>query len=273
MASVTIDQAVLSEPLDISDLTTKKLDGTGAFDILLQTARVHLGDQYDKSRIRGPEYATVYLGMFEAVLNASISFLLSKEKQALEIKGLELQNTLAQAQIDQIHDQMQKTPYEIELLQAQVAGAQVDAELKRYQMDFLYPAQLEQANKQNELLEAQIANQTKQLELLEEQVKQAVAQTAYYDQKTITEVAQTDGSVIKTGSVIRSQVDLMDAQKAGYQRNAEQQAAQIISNTWNVRRQTDEDTQANTTNLLDDATVGKVMQKMLAGISVTVNPS
>lgn len=273
MASVTIDQALLGEPLDISDLTTSQLAGTGAFDILLQTARVHLGDQYDKSRIRGPEYATVYLGMFEAVLNASITFLLSKEKQALEIKGLELQNQLAQAQIDQIHDQMQKTPYEIELLQAQVAGAKVDTELKQYQMDFLYPAQLEQAEKQNELLAAQIANQTKQLELLEEQVKQAVAQTEYYQQKTITEQAQTDGSVIKAGSVIGAQIDLMDAQKTGYQRNAEQQATQIIANTWNVRRQTDEDTQANTTNLLNDETIGKAMQKLMEGINVSVTPS
>ena len=65
----------------------------------------------------------------------------------------------------------------------------------------------------------------------------------------------------------------MNAQKDGYKRNAEQQAAQIMSNTWNVRRQTDEDTSANSTNLLDDATVGKAIQKLLAGIDVTVTPS
>ena len=113
----------------------------------------------------------------------------------------------------------------------------------------------------------------KQLDLLQEQVSQAKAQTNYYAQKVITEKAQTDATVIGNGSVIDVQVELMNAQKDGYKRNAEQHAAQIMSNTWNVRRQTDEDTSANSTNLLDDATVGKAIQKLLAGIDVTVSPS
>ena len=46
-----------------------------------------------------------------------------------------------------------------------------------------------------------------------------------------------------------------------------------MSNTWNVRRQTDEDTSANSSNLLDDATVGQAIQKLLAGIDVSVSPS
>ena len=79
--------------------------------------------------------------------------------------------------------------------------------------------------------------------------------------------------MIGDGSVIDVQVELMNAQKDGYKRNAEQQAAQIMSNTWNVRRQTDEDTSANSTNLLDDATVGKSIQALLSGVGVNVSPS
>lgn len=248
-----------------------------------------------------------------------------------QVAQTEAQTSLTKTQEDQIRAEMQKVPYEIEVLQSQVdeskikvlqeqynldnlmpaqlgqinaqtagvvketelkdyqlvnlypaqlAGTlaqtenvQQDTALKEYQVQFLYPAQLAQANKQLELTEAQIAVQNKQLDLLQEQVNQAKAQTDYYAQKVVTEKAQTDATVIGDGSVIDVQVDLMNAQKDGYKRNAEQQAAQIMSNTWNVRRQTDEDTSANTTNLLDDATVGKTIQTLLSGVGVTVTPS
>ncbi|MGQ6545418.1 hypothetical protein ACUND2_22370 [Serratia sp. IR-2025] len=272
MANITID-TVVAPDLDITDLTTIALQGTGAWDKLMQTMRVQLNDQFEKNRITGPAYAQTYAQTYDSTLQAAITFLLAKERQALEFKQLELQNDLTQAQIDQIHDQMQKTPYEIEQIQAQTANIEKDTELKDYQLTTLYPAQLEQTNKQIELLQAQIEVQKEQLELVREQVEQAKAQTEYYAQKTITEKAQTDASVIGDGSVIDIQVDLMNAQKDGYKRNAEQQAAQIMSNTWNVRRQTDEDTQANSTNLLDDATLGKTIQKLLAGIEVNVTPT
>lgn len=272
MANVTIDQVVAND-LHIEDLTTLELQGSGVWDKLLRNMRVQLNEQFEKNRITGPTYGQVYAATYEATLQAAISFLLAKERQALEFKQLELQNDLTQAQIDQIHDQMQKTPYEIAQIEAQTANVQKDTELKDYQLSTLYPAQLEQTNKQIELLQAQVEVQKEQLELVREQVEQAKAQTDYYAQKTITEKAQTDSSVIGDNSVIDIQIDLMGAQKEGYQRNAEQQAAQILSNTWNVRRQTDEDTSANTTNLLDDATVGKTIQKLLAGVDVNVTPA
>lgn len=248
-----------------------------------------------------------------------------------QVAQTEAQTSLTKTQEDQIRAEMQKVPYEIEVLQSQVEESKIkvlqeqynldnlmpaqlgqintqtasvvketelkdyqlvnlypaqlagtlaqtenvqqDTALKEYQVQFLYPAQLAQANKQLELTEAQIAVQNKQLDLLQEQVNQAKAQTDYYAQKVITEKAQTDATVIGDGSVIDVQVDLMNAQKDGYKRNAEQQAAQIMSNTWNVRRQTDEDTQANSTNLLDDATVGKTIQTLLSGVGVIVNPT
>lgn len=401
MADITIDQ-VVAKDLHLEDLTTIDLQGSGVWDKMLRNMRVQLNDQFEKNRITGSTYGQVYAATYESTLQAAITLLLAKERQAVEIKQLELQNQLTQAQIDQIHDQMQKTPYELAQLQAgtdqtiaqtedikvktdqdkytltelmplqkasgelenagrvisndtaqynlgtvlpsqvaqteastdqvkaqteltgtqegqikaemqkipyeidvlksqvdeskikvqqeqynldnlmpaqlgqlnaQTAGVVKETDLKEYQVQFLYPAQLEQANKQIELTEAQVAVQNKQLDLLQEQVSQAKAQTEYYAQKVITEKAQTDATVIGDGSVIDVQVELMNAQKDGYKRNAEQQAAQIMSNTWNVRRQTDEDTSANTTNLLDDATVGKTIQTLLSGVGVNVSPS
>lgn len=255
MAEIIVPPDVTSDPLVITDLTLKTLDGTGVLDQMLATMRVHLGEQFDKERIQGTEYAEVYLGAFQSTLDAAIQFLLARRKLGLDLKLQEAQISLTTAQEDQIRAEMQKIPYEIQALQKQLE---------------LADKQIAQADKQLELTEAQIQVQLKQLDLMAEQLEQAKAQTAYYEQRTITEKAQTSAGVAATGSVIGTQIALMNKQADGYDRNAEQQAAQILANTWNVRRQTDEDTSANTTNKLDDASVGAVISKLAAGINVVL---
>ena len=255
MAEIIVPPDVTSDPLVITDLTLKTLDGTGVLDQMLATMRVHLAEQFDKERIQGTEYAEVYLGAFQSTLAAAIQFLLARRKLGLDLKLQEAQISLTTAQEDQIRAEMQKIPHEIQALQKQLE---------------LADKQIAQADKQLELTEAQIQVQLKQLDLMAEQLEQAKAQTAYYEQRTITEKAQTSAGVAATGSVIGTQIALMNKQADGYDRNAEQQAAQILANTWNVRRQTDEDTQANTTNKLDDASVGKVISKLAAGIKVVL---
>lgn len=264
MAHVTISPPLvqIDAPLDIDDLTVKQMEGTGVLDVLLSTMRLHLGSQYEKERIRGPEYATVYLGAYTATLEQAISFMLAKERQ-----GLELQ--LLTAQEAQIRDQMTKTPYEIQLMEAQIRHLDKQADLVDKQI-LLADAQLKLATKDLDLKQKQIDLAAQQLLLAQEQLKQAQAQTDFYKQKAITEKAQTESGVAKPGSVIASQIDLMKAQEDGYQRNAEQQAAQIWANTWNVRRQTDENTVAGQGNHLDDAALGAVMNQLAKGINVTL---
>lgn len=255
MAEIITPPDVTSDPLNITDLTLKTLDGTGVLDQMLATMRVHLGEQFDKERIQGTEYAEVYLGAFQSTLAAAIQFLLARRKLGLDLKLQEAQISLTTAQEDQIRAEIQKIPYEIQTLQKQLE---------------LADKQIAQADKQLELTEAQIQVQLKQLDLMAEQLEQAKAQTAYYEQRTITEKAQTQTGVAATGSVIGTQITLMNKQADGYDRNAEQQAAQIWANTWNVRRQTDEDTIADSTNHLSDADLGKVMTKLAQGINVAL---
>lgn len=253
MAEIITPPDVTSDPLNITDLTLKTLDGTGVLDQMLATMRVHLAEQFDKERIQGTEYAEVYLGAFQSTLAAAIQFLLARRKLGLDLQLQEAQIKLTGAQEEQIRAEMQKIPVEIQLLQKQLE---------------LADKQVAQADKQLELTEAQIQVQLKQLDLMAEQLLQAKAQTEYYAQRTITEKAQTQANVAAGTSVIGTQIALMNKQAAGYDRNAEQQAAQIWANTWNVRRQTDEDTIADSTNHLSDADLGKVMLKLAQGINV-----
>ena len=88
---------------DLSELTTKALDGTGAFDVLMETTRLHLIREYDEDRITKDEYATVYLGAMQSVLANSVQFLANhrnNEKLLAEI-GLLRQKTVTElAQTD-----------------------------------------------------------------------------------------------------------------------------------------------------------------------------
>ena len=89
-----------------------------------------------------------------------------------------------------------------------------------------------------------------------------------YNQKTVTELAQTT-TTPASGSVMGVQNDLMATQKASYLRDAEQKAAKMLIDTWNIRMNTHPtDTNFNATNRLSDDDIGDAVGKMLTGIGV-----
>ena len=67
-------------------------------------------------------------------------------------------------------------------------------------------------------------------------------------------------------SVIGKQKALYGAQTEGFTRDAEQKAAKLMVDSWNVRRTTDEGTVADSTNMLNDAAVGRAVNKLLSGV-------
>lgn len=92
----TTESKVLSTPLE--SLTSVAIDGSGAFDKLMQATKLHLKEEHDAQRITGQEYSTVYLGALTAVLQTSIQFLLN-EQQVNQINaqiGLIRQQTVSE---------------------------------------------------------------------------------------------------------------------------------------------------------------------------------
>jgi hypothetical protein len=102
IAAIDVAEASLSAP-DITLLSTQSVDGTGAFDVLMKTTKLHLLEEYNAGRITGEEYATVYLGAMTSVLQQAVQFLLNHqqaEKVLAEI-GLVRQKTVTElAQTD-----------------------------------------------------------------------------------------------------------------------------------------------------------------------------
>lgn len=219
MTAITVDQ-----------LTEASVDGAGIFDVLMRANKAHLDEEYAKNRIKGTEYATVYLGSVTAILQYSMQFLLNQQKTDLEAQLLEAQ--------------IKKTEADIALVTQQTANAVTEGD---------------NLVKQGCLLAAQydVAMETK---------LQTIEQTALLAQKKVTEKAQTVESGVDDNSVIGKQKLLYAAQTAGFARDAEQKAAKIMVDSWNVRRTTDEATVADSTNLLNDATIGRAVTTLLAGV-------
>lgn len=217
-------------PITIESLTTTATDGTGVFDKLMVAHKNHLEQEYRAGRIKGTEYATVYLGSLQSVLQTSLQFLLQKDAASLAAEKAQAEIALVNAQKALVEQQTLNAVAEHAVLVAQ--------ECK---------------------LRAEYDN------LLEMKLKSA-SETALLNQKILTEKAQTTSMGVDEDSVVGRQKALYLAQTGGYARDAEQKAADLMIKSWATRRTTDEGTVADATNMLNDSAIGRAVTKLLAGI-------
>ena len=223
--------------IPISDFTEAKVDGEGVYDILMKANAAHLEKEFNASRIKGNEYAQVYLGTMQSTMETAVQFFIQRHKLGYEAKILEMQAKMAEVELEKVRVELeiarlnaQKIPAEIAVLQAQ--KCKLDAEY-----DILMATKLKVAQ-----------------------------ETSLLAQKVATEKAQTVGSGTDPDSVIGKQKLLYQAQTDGFQRDAEQKAAKVLVDTWNVRRTTDEGTEANNQNLLYDPAIGRAVSRLLTGV-------
>lgn len=245
----TTPSALTNMPVD--RLTEAKLSGTGVFDVLMRATKAHLEEEFGKNRIKGQEYSQVYLGSLTAVLEQSLRFLLDKDKTHFEVALIEAQVRLADAQVLLVEKQIEREDQEA-LLRA---------------------AQISKINR--EILTMDISDNlvTAQVLLTQSQKISTDAQSALVIQKTTTERAQTQAANVDVDSVVGKQKSLYTAQTDGFRRDSEQKVAKLLTDSWVVRRTTDEGTLAGNQNLLKDETIGLAIQKMMAGVGVIVTPS
>ena len=258
--------------ITIADLTEAKLAGSGVYDVLMRATKAHLEAEYTNNRIKGSDYATVYLGSMQHTLDAALQFLLQNQKIALEAQLLEKQILLAEvevkkagAQLLQIQAQTELAKAELSVVQANALKVPAEIDLLKAQTDKVEQETLN-AVTENLVLQGQKCKLDAEYDLLLAQKLKGDAEIDLLTQKTVTERAQTSATGVDADSVIGKQKALYAAQTNGFTRDAEQKAAKILADTWNVRRTTDDGTSANTTNKLDDATVGRAITKLLTGV-------
>lgn len=227
----------LPPPITLNDLTQATVDGTGVFDVLMRANKSHLESEFQKNRIKGAEYATVYLGSLESVMNGAIQFLLQKDKMALEAQLVAQQILLA----------------EVEVIKANAQVEEIRAKTLNLGAELL-------------VLQAQKCKLDAEFDLLKETLLKTAEEKQLLLWKTNTEKAQTLNAGVDDNSVIGKQKALYAAQTSGFTRDAEQKAAKVMVDSWNVRRTTDEGTVADGTNMLNDAAVGRAVNRLLSGV-------
>jgi hypothetical protein len=283
----------MSTEIPVTALTEASLTGTGVFDVLMKAARTHLDEEYSKNRIKGQEYSQVYLGSLTQILQTSASFLLEQRKSGLEAQLLEAQIAETEARVLLVNaqtalaeqqrlnaqderllivEQKAKLVAETALINANVtnAGKQgliLDVQKLQIEGETAFTNQRRlNAVTENEVMQKTICKLQAEFDVLMEQKLKTTQETTLLGQKTATEKAQTVAAGVDPDSVIGKQKLLYQAQTDGFKRDAEQKAAKLMVDSWNVRRTTDEGTVADSVNKLNDATVGRAVDKMLQGV-------
>lgn len=288
----------------INELTQGTVHGTGVFDVLMQAVKSHLKGEFEADRIRGTDYANAMAVSIGQVLSESTQYATQRAKLETELKILDAQllDIKAGTKIKDVEFDIQefnrdfKLPKELELMEKDLLLKENQLELGNKEL-LVKQSQIELAAKellvkQNQIdlgikelviKEAQLGIAQKELLIKAEQllitkyelqyklpadVGLIIAQDELYTQKTITEKAQVDKSVVGPGSVIDTNNKLLVEQSKVYLRNAEQTAAKMLIDTWNVRHSSDpEGNLENAANKLTDVDIGNAITRMNNGLA------
>jgi hypothetical protein len=187
-------------------------------DGVMETIKRHLYEEFQQQRLRGSDYAKVYVGTTEAVLANATQYLVGmalineqRQKILADVSLTVKQMEKVDKEIDLMDSQIQKINREILLIEAQTRQVVADVEQK-------LPKELA-------LMDGQITKLTAETRHVEETTKQSTAETALIKSKTLSEdynrtqmmpqeVLKMQAEVLLTGEqakLTQAQVRLSDA--------------------------------------------------------------
>lgn len=267
---------VTTEATGYTELTQGTLDGTGSFDVLARAVKAQLEVEFKEGRIRGTDYANVFSASIVQILAQASQYAISKAKLPSELALIDAQTAVAEQQLVNLRVEAANNTKQLELTEKNICKAEAEVTKLNLENEFKLPEEIKALRKQAMILAAQVDINLKELEIKEkeltlklpEEIGLLVAQKELYSQKTTTEKAQVDNSVVGASSVIDNNNKLLVEQSKVYLRNAQQAAAKIMIDTWNVRHTADPDGNLeNTSNKLQDANIGVVVDSMINNLS------
>ena len=114
--AITVDFKDFSNGVvDYTNPALPEWSGSGVFDKLMHAINGNILVQYESGRIKGPEYAQVYLGSMQTAVVEAMKFMLTKEQIAKDLD-------LKQAQIDKLNDDKLTSAKQRDLYQRQIEG-------------------------------------------------------------------------------------------------------------------------------------------------------
>ena len=98
--------------LDVSNVTTGTIDGTGTFDVMMQTVFLHLQREYASGRITGDMYAKAYIEIMNNTLAQATQYVVAAFQATAN-------DDLVAAQIRKINKDIELVTEQIELIDYQ----------------------------------------------------------------------------------------------------------------------------------------------------------
>ena len=254
--------------ITVDDLTTGVVGGTGIFDKLMVSLVNHLKVEYENNRISGAEYTKAYIGVVGAALQTAQQFLLTKDQaywQALlvqaQAKAAEVATIQARVELESAKIQLTRLQYEAATAEAKygLTKIKISTEDATYSnlfkqgtsLDFqntsINPQQLQLLKEQTETQRANtldirsdgadvMGTVGKQKDQITEQIKLVKEQTEATRAQTMD--SRVDGVTV-TGTMGK-QKELYTQQISSYQRDAEQKAAKLWTDSWIAMKTIDE---------------------------------
>lgn len=189
--TITVKNVNVDDNFSIKEFSSGSLDGGGTFDIMMKAVNEHIHKEYKSQRIRGTDYANVYVQTLGHVLNQASGYALNRAKLGVELEHIEAQNlklaadtvlatkqgALVDAQVikemlesEKLYLEIEhKLPRELLLMDAQLENLEADTQLKQKQVSI---AEKELALKeiQIQLSEKELTLKDKQLELTDKEL-------------------------------------------------------------------------------------------------------
>ena len=103
--------------LDVKNVTTGTIDGTGTFDVLMQTVFLHLQREYASGRITGDMYAKAYIEIMNNTLAQATQYVVAAFQATAN-------DDLVAAQIRKINKDIELVTEQIELIDYQGVSEQ-----------------------------------------------------------------------------------------------------------------------------------------------------
>jgi hypothetical protein len=193
------------------DLTTKTIDGTGSFDVVMFSIKTHLKEEYETGRLTGLDYAKAYTELTGGAMSAGVQFLLGKDQAYWN-------GILVQAQARKAETESVTAMVQLEIGKATLVMTQHQAKA---------------AEGQVALLKMQLASEDAKYCLVHEQVESKRADTSD---------TRTDGSAI--AGTAGKQKDLYTQQIDSYQKDSAYKVAKMFSDGWTVQKTLNENLEA-----------------------------
>ena len=240
------------------DLTTKDIDGSGTFDVLMGGVASQLQEEFSSERITGAEYTRAYVSCITAAMQSAIQFVTTKDQVFWQAQTAQYEAfkarldaetariTLAASLYDMYNrkaqyaltkEQLALTKDQDTLLQTQNSNAILEGNINSYQLSDVLPSQVNLTKEQ--ITGVAIQNSSNQYtldhilpsqwDLLKEQLESQIAQTK-----------ETRSTGEPVSGLLGSQIALYRQQIDAYKRDAESKGIKLMLDPWSVSKSSDE---------------------------------